>query len=163
MNCLAGNRTASLEWSHLSALIGEQPVRAMDSTCDCEENTYGLTVHGFGPFCTWRNKPSNNCENGEFNDHNFMTGCDCRHANGTILPYHGWDCEVHNALLCKEDRFYDLSREIKKVGDSDPCRSCKSLIGLGCETCIQNNETNCKFCKIRVVLFISDKIVILTT
>ena len=146
MNCLAGNRTSPKpESSRLSTFIGEQPVHAMDSTCDCG-------THGFGPFCDWR-KPSNECRNGEFNDHNFMTGCDCRHANGTILPYHGWYCEVHNAFLCKEDRFYDLSQEIRKVGDSDPCRSCRRLIP-GCETCKQNNETNCKFCKNYVSLVI---------
>ena len=95
------------------------------------------------------------CENGEFNDHNFMTGCDCRYSNGTILPYHGWYCEVHNALLCAENKFYDLTKEIKKVGDTDPCRSCSWLMP-GCEICKQDNETNCKLHKIRVSSVISE-------
>ena len=153
VSCLMGNKTA-YPYSHLSTFIGEQPILAMDSICDCEHYTYGLSMHGFGPFCDWT-KPANDCENGEFNDHNFMTGCDCRYSNGTILPYHGWYCEVHNALLCAENKFYDLTKEIKKVGDTDPCRSCSWLMP-GCEICKQDNETNCKLHKIRVSSVISE-------
>ena len=149
--CLMGNRTASPPYSQLSTFIGEQPLLAMNSICDCEHYTYGLSMHGFGPFCTWRKPPGSDCENGEHDDHNFMTGCDCRHPNGTILPYHGWYCEVHNAFLCKDDKFYDLSQKIRKVGDTDPCKSCSRFMS-GCEICIQNNETNCKLRKIRISL-----------
>ena len=143
--CLSGNRTSNPAYSDLPKFIGEQPVAALDSICDCEHNNeYAAAIKGFGPDCTWRMPPHDHCVNGEINQGNFMTGCECRHPNGTIRPYHGWYCEVPNSVLCKENRFYDLTEEMTKVGDEAPCKSCRRIIP-GCEIC---EENNCEFIKL---------------
>ena len=144
--CLSGYEASNPAYNNLPKFIGEQPVAALNSICDCEHNTeYEAAIKGYGPDCTWR-EPEHDCVYGEINHHNFMTGCECRHPNGTILPYHGWYCEVPNSVLCKENKFYDLTETMTKVGDVAPCKSCQRIIP-GCEIC---EENNCKSAQILI-------------
>lgn len=124
-------------------MVGTETVKSLQSGCACK-------VGNFGPFCDW-DEPTEDakklCKNGVYNANNYLTGCDCKTAEGHVTPFHGWYCEVHNRNLCAEGEFYDVTNMSNEVGKCTRfekcCKNCGEII-KNCALCKQDEDTQCK-------------------
>ena len=127
----------------LRDFVGSFTVDTLSTSCKCSENQYG-------PFC--KSKPQESdlglCGKGRYKKENYLTGCECRDEDGNVVPFHGWYCEFHNKLLCKENYpFYDVTKMDDVVGNKviqSACNKCDKILE-NCAECLQDETTNCNF------------------
>ena len=129
----------------LKDFVGSSTTDTLATSCKCLENQ-------FGPFCDSipQEKDLGLCGKGRYNKKNYLTGCECRDEDDYVVPYHGWYCEFHNKLLCKDKNpFYDAYAMGDTVGEKTPqliCKTCTKFFP-NCEECLQDETTSCKFQK----------------
>ena len=143
VNCFTGEVLSGDNGRDLKEYVGKKTVKSLYSGCAC-------TTGRYGPLCNSNEQPKDLCVNGRFNPKNYLTGCECRTSpeDETIIPFHGWYCEIHNVEFCAEGEVYNKTA-MTEVGDDSArrkvCIPCdKTPNNQNCAECHQDRDIECE-------------------
>ena len=119
--------------------IGITALFSQINVCRCFTGYYGLN-------CDSQDANSIGSDCGDFGSidpKNTVTGCACK-ISDVVTEYHGWYCDVPNALICSDEEFY-VHEVTTIVGDQNNCKDCNDATFINCAKCEQKDANGNNF------------------
>ena len=119
--------------------IGLTALLSQTNVCRCFKDYYGLN-------CDSQDSNSIGSDCGDFGSidpKNTVTGCACK-ISDVVTEYHGWYCDVPNALICSDEEFY-IHEVTAIVGDQNNCKDCIDATFINCAKCEQKDANGNHF------------------